>query len=244
MAVDFQKIEREAPELVSLAKKAQFAVSKYNLDEVRAKVAIVLDVSGSAEHLYRSGAMQRAAEKILAVATQFDDDGDIDVFFFHHEAWYAGTLGLADYKGGIQRLLGNSRWGGTEYGQAFRTVTKHFFEPSKKGLFGRKKAPVSSGEPVYVAFLTDGESQDEHDALRAAQESSDHPIFFQSIGIGNARYFSFIKDKLNNHGGRVDNFGFFSAEDLDKLSDVQLLDGLLNEFPAALDKMRAAGTLA
>lgn len=244
MAISMEKIEREAPGLVSLAKKAQFAVSKYDLGDVNAKVALVLDYSYSAEDLYRSGAIQAAAERILAMATQFDDDGAIDVFFFHNDAWYAGELTLSDYQGGVNRLVGNKRMGGTNYAAAFDAVTEHYFPAGKKGRFGfGKTSEPDLSVPVYVAFLTDGATSDEYGALTAAKASSEYPIFFQSVGLGNASYFSFIENSLNNHGGKVDNFGFFTAPDIAALSDVALLDGLLNEFPGALDKMKAAGTL-
>lgn len=61
---------------------------------------------------------------------------------------------------------------------------------------------------------------------------------------GDPADFRFIADKLNNHGGRVDNFGFFTHPDIAQMPDMALLDGLLNEDPGALTGMRAAGTLA
>lgn len=246
MAISMEKIEQQAPELVSLVKKAQFALSKYDLTGVSARVALVPDFSGSAAPLYSRGVMQSAAEKALAVASQFDDDGTIEVFPFHHDARYAGDLTLENYLGGIDRLTAGHRMGGTDYARAIAFVTNHYFGPSKaarRGLFARKAQPAASSELVYVIFLTDGETENEAAALAAARASSEHPIFFQTIGMGNPDNFEFIADKLNNHGGRVDNFGFFTHPDISKMPDMALLDGLLNEFPRALAAMRAAGTL-
>lgn len=241
MVVDMRKIETQAPGLVSFVKKAQFGLSKHGLDGQVAKVALVLDRSVSANELYSGGSMQRVAEKILALATQFDDDGAIDVFFFHNSAWYAGELSIENYAGGIDRLLKNARAGGTNYSAAFDAVTEHYFGGTRKGLFGKKV--VDTSVPVYVAFLTDGATQDEHKAKASAQKSSERPIFFQSVGLGDPRQFGFISTTLNNHGGRVDNFGFFTNPDISAMKDMDLLDGLLNEFPGALRSMRAAGTL-
>jgi hypothetical protein len=237
--ISIEKVQQQAPSLVDLAKKAQDAVTKHDLTGVTAKVGLVLDLSISAEHLYKDGTMQEVAEKILAVSTQFDDDGDIDVFFFHNDAWHAGTLDLSDFAGGIDRLRKGASFGGTQYGRAFDAVVAHYFP--KKKLFGKK---TDLSVPVYIAFLTDGATQDEDHALTAARASSEYPIFFQSIGLGSAGYFTFLRDRLNNHGGKVDNFGFFSTTKMTDLVDEALLDGLLNEFPDALTKMRDAKTLA
>lgn len=246
MGVSIEKIQKESPGLVDLAKKAQVSLAKHNLKDVTARVALVLDYSGSASGLYSRGTMQAAAEKVLAVATQFDDDGDIDVFLFHNDAWYAGSLNLSNYQGGIERMIKGKSMGGTEYGKAFELVTEHYFGGGgKRKLFGRNKsADVDTSVPVFVAFLTDGETFNEDHALRAAKASSEFPIFFQSVGMGSSGSFRFLSGPLNDHGGKVDNFGFFTTPDIAKMSDEDLLDGLLNEFPAALGKMRAAGTLA
>lgn len=235
--------------MVDLVKKAQFAISKFDLTDTVARVALVLDYSGSAAPLYASGAMQAAAEKILAVATQFDDDGAVDVFFFHNSATYAGELTLDNCDQGIARLAREAGmdWGGTNYASAIAAVTDHYFGATKpKGLFGRKNKATdasASALPVYCAFLTDGATADEAGALRAAVASSQFPIFFQSVGLGDPREFGFIRDRLNSHGGKVDNFGFFTSPDISTMKDMALLEGLLNEFPQALTAMRDAGTL-
>ena len=260
-----EKIQAEAPALVDLAKKAQFSINKHGLEGQVARVALVLDYSGSADSLYHEGTMQAVAEKVLAVATQFDDDGEIDVFLFHGVAWFAGSLNLSNYRGGIQRLIAGKDMGGTNYAAAFDVVREYYFpsgevDPiapvavAKRGLFGRRKGgsatatPAPSVEidttlPVYVAFFTDGQTSGEPAALKAARRTSEHPIFFQSIGMGQADRFGFLKRDLNDHGGRVDNFGFFTHPHIASMGDAQLLDGLLNEFPGALEKMRRAGTL-
>lgn len=242
MGISMEKIEKQAPGLVSLAKKTQFSLSKHDLTDVKAKVALVLDLSGSADWLYENGTMQSVAERILAVGTQFDDDGAIDVFFFHNSAWHAGELDISNYQGGIDRLRRNKNYGGTDYAAAFDAVREHYFPEKRSGLFGRKQeADVS--EPVYVAFLTDGQTQDERRALEAAKKSSEYPLFFQSIGLGHPTQFRFLSDSLNDHGGKSDNFGFWTSEDITKVNDQALLDGLLNEFPAALRSMRSQGIL-
>ena len=75
MPISLEKIERDAPRLIDLAKKADISILKANLTNHQAKVALCLDISGSMSFLYSSGKIQTLAEKILALGCRFDDNG-------------------------------------------------------------------------------------------------------------------------------------------------------------------------
>lgn len=237
------KIEQQAPALVSLAKKAQSAVSEHGLAGQVARVALCLDHSGSMRGLYASGTVQRAAERILAVATQFDDDGAIDVFAFDSTADHLGELSLSDYSGGVDRLIGRRRMGTTDYAAAFRAVVEHYGFTGGKGLFGRRRATGDRSVPVYVAFLTDGRPDSAAQAKRDLIAASEHPVFFQTVGLGDDSEFDFLKKLDELPGRRLDNAGYFHTTDIAAMSDAQLLDALLQEFPSYLTAARAAGVL-
>lgn len=65
---------------ISLRKdKVKIVLEKKKLTGVRAKVGLVLDISGSMRSLYKIGEVQEAVERIAAVASQFDDDGSLDI---------------------------------------------------------------------------------------------------------------------------------------------------------------------
>jgi hypothetical protein len=68
--------------MLSLVKTAGVSLEKRGLAEHTARVALVLDISGSMAALYRSGAVQRLAGRVLALGLRFDDDGVVDVFLF------------------------------------------------------------------------------------------------------------------------------------------------------------------
>ncbi len=76
MSVDLKKC------IIDLSKKAAFIANKHDIEGLRAQVVLVLDISKSMNRLYKSGVMQRAIERILALALNFDDDGSIDLFLF------------------------------------------------------------------------------------------------------------------------------------------------------------------
>lgn len=252
MPISMEKLEQAAPSLVKVARKVQFKKSQLGLEDQVAKVCLVMDRSISYEGFYagRPSRAQQLLETILAVASQFDDDGEMEVFGFHTEGWYAGDVSIGDFDGAVERLFKGSRFGGTHYAPVIEQVTNHYFT-KRKGLF--RKAPTDD-VPVFAVFLTDGAPQDPDRAVKAGVESSQHPVFFQSIAEGpRPDEFDFLAGKgryagrganLNDHGGKVDNFGFWTSTDIVGTPAGELLSGLLNEFPQALVKMRTAGVLA
>lgn len=241
-----KKIEEKAPQLVSLAKKAQITLEKKGLGGHRAKVALVLDISASMSSLYRSGKIQRLAEKVLALSTRIDDDGSIDVFLFGKDAHDIGEMTLDNFRDFVQGALRTRPLeGGTYYGKAMKLVREHYF-PS----IGSRdlSAPAPGPLPIYVMFLTDGQTFDEKVTEQQLRASAFQPIFWQFMGIGKSKKdvrrrgggffarlaasdFSFL-EKLDDLPGRyVDNADFFSVEDPEAVSDDELYDLLMTEYP-------------
>ncbi|MFL6555983.1 MAG: VWA domain-containing protein, partial [Bacillus sp. (in: firmicutes)] len=71
---------------ISLLKKtAGIVLEKKKLANVVARVGLVLDISGSMRGLYKNGTVQKVVERILAVASQFDDDGSLDIWVYDNE---------------------------------------------------------------------------------------------------------------------------------------------------------------
>lgn len=260
MAVSFKKIEEKAPGLVQLAKLSRVELSKQEIDDQKAKVVLVLDHSGSMGRTYKSGAMQRLAEKVLAVATGLDDDGDIDFFVFDTHAAHLGTISLDDYLGSVDRLRGNRHMGTTNYAEAFLAVRNHFGfappvpvnAPPKKGLFGGFKkelaptvAPAQNGPadvPVFAVFLTDGAPDSKPAAVKALTEVSTAPIFWKFLSIGREDM-AFLQ-KLDDLTDRfVDNADYKHIGDVDALSDKELFKALLDEYPAWIKEVRAKGLI-
>lgn len=245
MAISLDKVSAEAPGLLSLAKKADDVVARKGLVGHRAKCVLCLDHSGSMRGQYKSGAMQRLAERVIALATRFDDDGDIDVFTFDTSARYVGTLGLSDYEGGIDRLV-TGHMGTTNYAEAFRSVTGRFgFETERHGFFGGSKlAPLKrpADYPVYVVFLTDGSPDSKREAKEELIKASYAPVFWQFLSIGSERI-EFLQ-KLDDLSDRyVDNADYKPVGDVDALSDERLYEILLDEYPNWVAEERRRGQI-
>lgn len=236
MAISLQKLQDQAPQLVDLRKSVDAKMHGNPVMEGHAaKVALALDYSGSMAALYRSGAVQKLAERVLALATAFDDDGDIDVFIFATKAHYVGALGIGNYQNGVDRLLLKYRMGSTNYADAIRVIRAHYYKDAG-GFFG--KLLGKKRLPVYVMVITDGEPDSRPDAEQQIREASKDPIFWQFMGLGKNR-FDFLS-RLDELSGRfIDNAGFFAVDNPESMPNHDLYQSMLAQYPTWVADMQA-----
>ncbi len=249
-----KRVEATAPQLVSLVKSAGVSLAKVGLEAHRARVCLVLDISGSMSALYRKGLVQRFAERILALGCRFDNDGDIDVFLFGRNVHQPEPMGLSNWTGYIAKAIDRHPLeGDTRYGAAMAAVRRHYF-PDAGG--GERSTPHLAPLPVYVMFVTDGSTSDQPMTERQLRWSSREPIFWQFMGIGKGRKskakrlaafadsdFPFL-EKLDDLDGRlIDNADFFSVSSPDEHSDSALYDLLMTEYPGWVRLARQHGLL-
>ena len=265
-----KQLANQPPEMVNLVKKAGISLEKKGMYEHRARVALCLDISGSMSGLYRSGKIQQLCERILALAVQLDDDGQVDVFLFGSDAHDVGPLDLNSRAGYVDNMLRRHRLeGGTNYGKAMRMIRQHYFPDSGAG---RRSAPRPDKLPIYVMFVTDGQTMDPNEARNQVAWSSYEPMFWQFMAIGQSSRnvevagaapppqkkqrgmggflsrliqtdFGFLEE-LDDMGGRfIDNADFFSVADPMLLPDDQLYDLLMTEYPGWVRMARECGLL-
>ncbi len=249
-----KRVEREAPQLVSLVKQAGVSLQKVGLSEHRAKVCLCLDISGSMGRLYRDGLVQRFAERILALGCKFDDDGEIDVFLFGKNVHHPAPMDLSNCTTYVSRAIDHHPLeGDTRYGRAMEAIRAFYF-PDARG--GERSRPLRAELPVYVMFVTDGGTSDQATTEKQLRWASNEPIFWQFMGIGKGRKskskllaafadsdFPFL-EKLDELQGRlVDNANYFSVSSPDEYSDAELYDLLMTEYPGWLKLARRNGLL-
>ena len=265
-----KQLAGQPPQMVNLVKKAGISLEKKGLSDHRARVALCLDISGSMHQLYKSGKVQALCERVLGMAVQFDDDGACDVFTFGTGGYDEGPLDLRNYQGWIQQLLGRRQLeGGTNYNHAMQAVRRHYF-PDGGG--GQRNSPRPDALPVYVMFVTDGQTSDQHGTKQQVEWSSYEPLFWQFMAIGQSSRnvtasgapamtkkkrggfgarlasmltgdFQFLEELDDMPGRYVDNADFFSVADPADISDDQLYDLMMNEYPGWLKLAQAQGLL-
>ena len=225
----FKKQEKEEKiSGISLKKKAATIVlEKKKLTGVSARVGVVLDISGSMRKLYKEGVVQDVVERVLAVASQFDDDGELDVWVYDNEFSRLPAATEATFMGYVEKnILSNEgvhKFGRNDEPKVMQDVIRKY----------TKQDP--SDEPVFLVFINDGGCKSS--IKKFIVESSGQPIFWQFVGIGDSNFD--VLRRLDTMEGRVvDNANFFHLEDISKVSDEELYDQLLNEFPMWLKEAK------
>ncbi|MFD7401331.1 vWA domain-containing protein [Streptomyces sp. NPDC059866] len=234
-AISLSKVEETAPALVSLYKSAGVSLARHGLDGQRAAVYLVVDYSGSMKPYYKDGSVQALADRVLGLSAHLDDDGRVPVVFFSTDVDAETDIALAGHRGRIERIVaGLGHMGKTSYHLAMDAVIDHYLDSG-------------STDPALVVFQTDGGPVNKLAAERYLCKAARLPLFWQFIGFGdpNSRQFEFLRrlDELPVPDKRVvDNAGFFHAgADPRALSDAELYDRLVGDFPQWLAAARAQG---
>lgn len=233
-----KELEAKQPKLVSLAKAAGVSLEKKGLSEHVAKVCLVLDVSASMRSLFRRGVVQQLVDRLLALACWLDDDRSVDAFLFDSRAIDAGPITLENSSGRAQAIVDKYRLGGgTDYAPVIQMVRKFY------GYGGERTEPVSPAKlPVYVLFVTDGGCSDRRESELAVRAAAYEPIFWQFVGVGGER-FAFL-EKLDDLKNRyIDNADFADISDPSSLSDREMYERLMQEYPDWVRKAKRQGLL-
>ncbi|MEV4125813.1 VWA domain-containing protein [Nocardia sp. NPDC049707] len=233
-----QKLSLEKREKLDLRKRqvAKVLLGK-GVRSIRARVVLVIDKTGSMRHLYNSGTIQRVVERMIPVAVQLDVDGRLrpylyaadyaelpDITVDRAEEWAAEYLHIRGRHGGIDYAeIGGSNNELPIMREIIASLTRHT-------------------EPTLVLFFTDGGFRERAKITALMREASALPAFWQFIGLGHADY-GLLHNLDTMAGRRVDNAGFFAVDDIDILTDTDLYDRLLDEFPDWLRAAKSAGIL-
>lgn len=228
--VSLEKKLSAAPELVSLAKPIAVQLEKKKLTNTSARVALVMDMTGSMWMPYKNGEVQAVVNKMLPLAVQFDDDGQLDYWYYANTCERRPPVTLANYKTAVPENWPKvmTALGGTNNEPAVIEDVMNYY--------------LGTQSPVYVIFITDGGACNPNEIERLICQSANMPIFWQFVGLDGGNYG--ILEKLDKLGGRsVDNTGFFAIDDFMNIQDDELYDRLLSEFPVWLEAAKNNGII-
>ena len=225
-----KKIQDGAPKLISLVKPLKVQLEKKNLLDVQARVALVLDISGSMYESYKNGTVQEIVNKILPVAVQFDDDGELDFWYYGSTCQRRPNVTMKNYEQAVPddwKDLMHSLGGNNNEPAVMEEIVTEY-ENSKL--------------PAYVVFVTDGGINKTAQIKKILKDASYLPIFWQFVGVSGSGYG--ILEKLDDMSGRyVDNADFFALDDFRSVPNDELYSRLLNEFPNWLKAAKNNGVL-
>jgi hypothetical protein len=245
--------------LINLSKTAKISLEKKKIVGQKAQIVLAMDISGSMSQRYKNGTVQAVIERLLGIAMNMDDNQEIDVYAFGKGAYEITPANPSNAENYVNKVLLKkvSLEMTTLYAGVMEKIIKKFGNgqvndrATKKGLFGKifgakevaaTTAASAKNMPTYVLFVTDGDNFDKPQTEKLIREASNQGIFWQFVGIGNER-FDFLQ-KLDDLTGRfIDNADFFHLNDLSKITDENLYDRLLTEFPDWLKQAKEKGIL-
>ena len=242
------------PPPVSLSKidlrkqKVGVTLKKLGIEHEMAEVKFVIDASGSMAGLYADGTVQETVERLAPVSLRLDQDGVMPTWFYASECKRVEDLTATNLEGFVSRTCpspgakigaqptGEKGMFGGARTRGGKSIGYGNNEPLVMNAILAQEPPVRT-EPLLIIFVTDGGITRSAEIADILTRTSNRPIFWQFVGVGKANYG--ILRKLDTLPGRVvDNAGFFSVDDLTKISDDELYERILFEFPQWLKDAR------
>ncbi|MFN8576895.1 MAG: VWA domain-containing protein [Candidatus Sericytochromatia bacterium] len=210
------------------------SIKQINSSSTKAQVVVALDLSYSMNMILKNGVLEDTFNRILPLAMQFDDDGQIDVFPFNDQAYNNKTPFNFDNK---KTYLKDQILFKHYLGEAFYT-------PVIQNIIQKYSNAGKSSPPVYVIFITDGDCKDEQQAENILKQSTSLGIFWQFVGISEKlSRFGFLNRLDNLSGTNIDNVSFLHIADIERTTDSELYKGLLKEFPQWVQQAKQKGIL-
>ncbi|MBQ5566107.1 MAG: VWA domain-containing protein [Clostridia bacterium] len=194
-------------------------VKKNNIQAATARVVFVLDHSGSMRNMYKDGTVQDLLEKIFPMAMCFDDNAELEFYWFDSTFKELEPVTYANLDGYVQKIILSQQdhFGGTCYAPIMNQILKRYGKKNKAYI------------PTFVIFITDGANSDKAKSKEILTEASKYNIFWKFLGIGKEQ-FPFL-EKLDTLTGRyIDNANFACVNDISSISDNQLYSLLLDEY--------------
>ena len=250
-----EKVERTAPYLVDLTKRANIVVEKQGLGDVDMDVILVLDGSGSMKisRLYPNR-IQKLIDRVVPLALRLGTQEKIPCYGFACRWTELPSIGLENVHGYISKtqlerqpvVSGKKFWVFGEEVQERRSDGNVFhglgYTNNEPELFNHLVEKYkNSRKPVHIIVVHDGGIHKSREIEQIIRASSNYPIFWQFLGWGGKDYG--ILEHLDDMKGRdVDNCDFSAIEmkQIDKKGpegDAFFLHLMTKETPGWLKKV-------
>ena len=233
--ISLEKAEKTGnASIIDLTKKSLVQLEKKNLLDVQARVALVLDASGSMNHQYHNGDVQKVVDRLMPLAINFDNDGSFECWAFAQYTTQLDDVTLTNVNQFIQTT--KRGWRNWQVGARINQEI-----PAIEAVINYYQQ-FNDGVPVYVLFISDGGVGSGRQMQKVLTQAAMLPIFWQFVGIGGRNYG--VLEKLDDMTGRiVDNCNFFALDRITSISDERLYELLLEEFPSWLNEAKVKGVI-
>lgn len=192
-----------------------------SFDDLKSRVNLVLDYSGSMYDRYMNDTVQEVVTKILPLALKFDDNGELDCYLFSNSFKKVKGCTEHNYKNYVKDTIkpNGDDMGGTQYAPVLRDILSH----------------DTTNIPTFTIFITDGDNSDPAMTDDVIRQYSTANGFIMFVGIGNSA-FKYLR-KLDTLDGRpIDNTGFVEFANIRNVDETTLYEKLLSEYASWLKR--------
>ena len=233
--ISLEKAEKTGnASIIDLTKKSLIQLEKKNLLDVQARVALVLDASGSMNHQYHNGDVQKVVDRLMPLAINFHNDGRFECWAFAQYTTQLDDVTLSN----VNQFIETTKRGWRNW-QVGARINEEI--PAIEAVINYYQQ-FNDGVPVYVLFISDGGVGSGRQMQKVLTQAAMLPIFWQFVGIGGRNYG--VLEKLDDMTGRiVDNCNFFALDRITSISDERLYELLLEEFPSWLNEAKVKGVI-
>ncbi|MEU9208414.1 VWA domain-containing protein [Streptomyces sp. NPDC048415] len=220
-AVDFSKVERLAPGLLSPARQAGKSLVDRGIANRRAAVYLILDHSWYMRELYASFAVQAFAERVLALSTALDDDGSVPVVFSSGRQPFLEEIRLDNYRGRIGQLHTQVDWRRGRLAESMRRAIEHYQESG-------------ATDPAFIVTQVGDEPWDKAEVRSLLQNTASLGVFWLFVGFGRGKL-AFYKNLNASASATFTNVAFYDAsKNPGSVPDERFYAGLVDAFAAWL----------
>lgn len=233
--------------LTKATEQVVFNLTKRGITDVPndINVSLLLDYSSSMEGDYNSGAVTNVLRRLLSISNTIDDDGNMELVVFHHDAMHYGTLNVSQYDQAqdiITDVRRQYRMGGTCFAPAVRKTlevlgtSKETVVEKATGFLGKLFGSTTTKEVVKVSevegkqllvLISDGSNGDSADFRQVVRQIEQMPnIYLQCLAVGyESSYLRAIADESDSVGySSLSNFTQTDDELIESIINKELLD--------------------
>ncbi len=188
-----------------------------NLAQCRARIVLVIEASQQTAQYFSNGSMQNLITKVLPLAMQFSDNAQLEYWLYGSRPKKMFPIGERNYASAIPNDWGSLMWSLGENKSETTAMTEVLSSCQPFNM------------PSYILFITSGNIPLNSQIEQMVVSSSQFPVFWQFLGMGNSRYGVF-ENITNLPGSTVCNAKFAAISGFSQNSTPELYKFLLSDF--------------
>lgn len=188
-----------------------------NLAQCSARIVLAIEASQQTAKYFSDGSMQNLITKVLPLAMQFSNNAQLEYWLYGSRPKKMFPIGERNYASAIPNDWGSLMWSLGENKSETTAMTEILSSCQPFNM------------PSYILFITSGNAASNSQIEQMVTHSSQFPVFWQFLGMGNNRY-GIFENITNLSGSTICNAKFAAISGFSQNSTPELYKFLLSDF--------------